>query len=42
MYDAEGNEISLGGEMCNRVVWLENHTVKMFGDVKEVCDAYRL
>ena len=29
-------------EMCNRVVWRENHTVKMFGDVKEVCDAYRL
>ena len=29
-------------EMCNRVVWLENHTVKMLGDVKEVCDAYRL
>ena len=29
-------------EMCNRVVWLANHTVKMFGDVKEVCDAYRL
>lgn len=29
-------------EMCNRVVWLENHTVKMFGDFKEVCDAYRL
>ena len=29
-------------EMCNRVVWLENHTVKMFGHVKEVCDAYRL
>ena len=29
-------------EMCNRVVWLENYTVKMFGDVKEVCDAYRL
>ena len=29
-------------EMCNRVVRLENHTVKMFGDVKEVCDAYRL
>ena len=28
--------------MCNRVVWLENHTVKMFGDVNEVCDAYRL
>lgn len=29
-------------QMCNRVVWLENHTVKMFGDVKEVCDAYKL
>ena len=28
--------------MCNRVVWLDNHTVKMVGDVKEVCDAYRL
>lgn len=28
--------------MCNRVVWLENHTVKMFGDVNEVCDAYQL
>ena len=23
-------------EMCNRVVWLENHTVKMFREVKEV------
>ena len=28
--------------MCNRVVWLEDHTVKMIGDVKEVCDAYKL
>lgn len=28
--------------MCSRVVWLENHTVKMFGEVNEVCDAYRL
>ncbi len=28
--------------MCNRVVWLDNHTIKMVGDVKEVCDAYRL
>lgn len=27
-------------EMCNRVVWLEGGTVKMFGDTKEVCDAY--
>ena len=26
-------------EMCSRVVRLENHTVKMVGDVKEVCDA---
>lgn len=29
-------------EMCNRVVWLENHTVKDVWRVKEVCDAYRL
>ncbi len=29
-------------QMCNRVVWLEDHTVKMVGDVKEVCDAYKL
>ena len=29
-------------EMCNRVVWLENHTVQMFADVEDVCDAYRL
>lgn len=29
-------------DMCNRVVWLDNHTVKMFGEVNEVCDAYRL
>lgn len=28
--------------MCNRVVWLEDHTVKMFGDAAEVCDAYRI
>lgn len=28
--------------MCNRVVWLDNHTVKMIGGVQEVCDAYRL
>lgn len=27
-------------QMCHRVVWLENGTVKMFGDVNEVCDAY--
>ncbi len=28
--------------MCNRVVWLEDHTVKMFSDAAEVCDAYRI
>jgi ABC-2 type transport system ATP-binding protein/lipopolysaccharide transport system ATP-binding protein len=27
-------------QMCHRVVWLENGTVKMFGDVNEVCNAY--
>lgn len=27
-------------EMCNRVVWLENGTVKMIGDSKKVCDEY--
>ena len=28
--------------MCNRVVWLDGGTVKMFGDVNTVCDAYKL
>lgn len=28
-------------EMCNRVVWLENGTVKMIGDSNEVCNCYR-
>ncbi len=28
--------------MCNRVVWLDGGTVKMFGDVDTVCDAYKL
>ncbi|MGP8314974.1 ABC transporter ATP-binding protein [Enterocloster aldenensis] len=28
-------------EMCNRVVWLENHKVKMVGDAKEVCREYK-
>lgn len=28
--------------MCNRVVWLDGGTVKMFGDVETVCDAYKL
>jgi ABC-2 type transport system ATP-binding protein len=27
-------------EMCNKVVWLENGTVKMSGDTKEICDEY--
>jgi ABC-type polysaccharide/polyol phosphate transport system ATPase subunit len=29
-------------EMCNRVVWLEGGKVKMIGNTKEVCDAYKL
>ena len=29
-------------EMCDRVVWLDGGTVKMFGKTKEVCDAYSL
>lgn len=29
-------------DMCNRVVWLDGGTVKMFGDVNTVCDAYKL
>ncbi len=29
-------------EMCDRVVWLENHEVKMFGDVDYVCDHYNI
>ena len=27
-------------EMCNRVIWLENGTIKMIGNTKEICDAY--
>lgn len=27
-------------QMCSRVVWLENGTVKMIGPTQEVCDAY--
>lgn len=27
-------------EMCDRVVWLDNHKIKMIGDTKEVCSAY--
>lgn len=26
--------------MCDRVVWLDHGSVKMFGETKEVCDAY--
>ena len=29
-------------EMCNKVVWLEDGYVKMFGPTSEVCDAYKL
>lgn len=27
-------------EICNRVIWLDHGTVRMYGDTKEVCDAY--
>lgn len=27
-------------EMCNRVVWLDNHKVRMIGETEEVCAAY--
>ena len=27
-------------EMCDRVVWLEYGTIKMFGDAQSVCDEY--
>ena len=29
-------------EMCNRVVWLDGGTLRMSGETKEVCDAYKL
>lgn len=29
-------------EMCNKVVWLDGGTVRMQGDTKTVCDAYKL
>lgn len=28
-------------EMCNRVIWLENGSIKMIGNSEEVCDVYR-
>ncbi len=28
-------------EMCNRVVWLDAHKVRMVGDASQVCQAYR-
>lgn len=28
-------------EMCNRVVWLDAHKVRMVGDASQVCRAYR-
>lgn len=27
-------------EMCDRVIWLDNHKVKMIGEAKEVCEEY--
>ena len=28
-------------EMCDRVVWLDQHKVRMIGEAKDVCSAYR-
>lgn len=28
-------------QMCDRVLWLENHKIKMLGSTPEVCQAYR-
>lgn len=28
-------------EMCNRVVWLENHKIYLMGETQSVCDAYQ-
>lgn len=28
-------------EMCDRVLWLDQHKIKMLGDTSEVCKAYR-
>lgn len=28
-------------ELCDKVIWLDHGRVKMFGDTKEVCEAYR-
>ena len=28
-------------QMCDRVLWLEKHKIKMLGETKEVCSAYR-
>ena len=28
-------------EMCNRVVWLDEHKVRMVGEASQVCQAYR-
>lgn len=28
-------------EMCNKVLWLEDGKMRMFGDAKKVCDAYQ-
>ncbi|MBO4989708.1 MAG: ABC transporter ATP-binding protein [Clostridia bacterium] len=29
-------------EMCNRVAWFDSGHIRMIGDTKDVCDAYRL
>lgn len=34
------HDLSQIRKMCNRVVWLDDHKVRMFGDMQNVCDAY--
>ena len=29
-------------EMCGKVVWLDHGRIKMFGNAKQVCDAYEI
>ncbi len=36
------HDLSQIREMCDRVVWLDKHTVKMFGPAEEVCSQYNI
>jgi ABC-type polysaccharide/polyol phosphate transport system ATPase subunit len=35
------HDINQVERLCKKALWLEKGVVKMIGDVKEVCDAYR-